>query len=123
MLHFGTGNTAHLAKRRGSVRQGCNCLSCHVCHKWIPELHVATQSACCRHKEELRRADEAERRAHEAEADAARKAAFDAAMHREQERVEVILTKQARGGAGLYICQHFQDHTYQHLTCEPGQNV
>jgi hypothetical protein len=56
--------------------------------KWCPLRNA------CRQKDAVRKQDEAESRRQEAEAEAACKAAYDAAMRREQQRVASILAKQ-----------------------------
>lgn len=56
--------------------------------KWCPLRNA------CRQKDAARKQDEAESRRQEAEAEAARKAAYDAAVRREQQRVASILAKQ-----------------------------
>ncbi|KAK9909851.1 hypothetical protein WJX75_008397 [Coccomyxa subellipsoidea] len=61
-------------------------------------------------KDAVRKQDEAESRRQEAEAEAACKAAYDAAMRREQQRVASILAKQREKDQKLEELNHLRNH-------------
>ena len=51
---------------------------------------------CCRQREEAQHAEEATKRAREAEGERARRAAYSEALRREADRISAILAKQVR---------------------------
>ena len=71
-------------------------LSSRLCAtlKWNQDPDFAKR--CYRQKEEARLAEEAAKRAREAEGERARRAAYSEALRREADRISAILAKQVR---------------------------